>query len=63
MKQAKAKAKAKDKRGAMMCLKKKNLKQSELDSLGNTKFQLEQQVREQLIHSNGAADSSRAPSE
>ena len=39
-----AKTKAKDKRGAMMALKKKKLYDKELEQLMNTKFSLEQQV-------------------
>ena len=44
---AKAKTKAKDKRGALQCLKKKKLYEKELAQLGNTKFGLEQQVSSQ----------------
>lgn len=42
--EALAKTKAKDKRGAMMALKKKKLFDKELEQLMNTKFSLEQQV-------------------
>ena len=45
------KTKAKDKRGAMMCLKKKKLYDNELAQLGQTRFSLEQQkqVLEQSV--------------
>ena len=42
--QAKACAKAKNKRGAMMALKKKKVYETELTQLSNTRFQLEQQM-------------------